>query len=280
MPIKVYKPTRAARKNMSIVSRRGLHSGGSLKSLTTSKQRISGRGAAGKITIRHRGGGAKRNLRIIDFGQEKLGVAATVERVEFDPNRSAFICLLKYVDGDRRYRLAWDGAAVGDKVQAADDAPEKPGNRLPLKAVTPGSTVFNVELKPGRGGTLLRAAGSYAVVMDIKDDKAQLKLPSGEVRLIPAASFATVGAASNSDHRLQRIGSAGRQRRLGRRPQVRGKVMNPNDHPHGGGEGAQPIGLKHPKTKWGKPALGVKTRRAGKYSDSLILSRRTKKKRK
>ena len=280
MPIKVYKPTRAARKNMSIVSRRGLHRGGSLKSLTTSKQRISGRGAAGKITIRHRGGGAKRNLRIVDFGQEKLDVPATVERVEFDPNRSAFICLLKYADGDRRYRLAWDGAAIGDKVQASKDAPEKPGNRLPLTSVTPGSTVFNVELKPGRGGTLLRAAGSYAVVMDVKNEQAQLKLPSGEVRLIPAASFATVGAASNSDHRLQRIGSAGRQRRLGRRPQVRGKVMNPNDHPHGGGEGAQPIGLKHPKTKWGKPALGVKTRRAGKYSDSLILSRRTKKKRK
>ena len=280
MPIKVYKSSRAARKNMSIVDRRELHGGKPLAALTKSKQRVSGRGAEGKITIRHRGGGAKRNYRVIDFGQDKMGIRAVVERVEFDPNRSAFIVLLKYVDGDRRYRLAWDGAAVGDAVVTDQKAPERPGNRLPLTAITPGTEVFNVEMKPGRGGQLLRAAGSYGIVMDVKGGQAQLKMPSGEVRLIPATAFATVGSASNSDHRLQRIGSAGRKRRLGRRPQVRGKVMNPSDHPHGGGEGAQSIGLKHPKTKWGKPALGVKTRKKGKYSDALIIARRSKKKRK
>ncbi len=173
--------------------------------------------------------------------------------------------------------LAWDGIVVGDTFMAAEKTDEKSGNRTPLKNITPGLFVFNVEMIAGRGGKLLRSAGSYAVLMDVEGDYAQLKMPSGEIRLIPKDSYATIGKVSNPDWRLMRIGSAGRSRRLGRRPQVRGKVMNPVDHPHGGGEGAQPIGLKAPKTKWGKPALGVKTRRRGKYSNALILKRRPKK---
>ena len=280
MPIKVYKPTRGARKKMSIVDRSAIHRGKPNKKLSQGAKRISGRGKQGKITIRHRGGGAKRKLRSVDFGQEKVGVTAQVERVEYDPNRTAFLALLKYHDGDRRYRLAWEGAVPGENVTCAPDAPEKPGNRLPLAKITPGTTVYNVELKPGRGGKLLRSAGCAAVVMDVKGAHGQLKLASGEIRLIPKDSYVTVGQVSNADKWLERVGSAGRQRRRGRRPQVRGKVMNPVDHPHGGGEGAQPIGMKHPKTPWGKPALGVRTRSKRKYSDHLILKRRSRKKRK
>ncbi len=277
MAIKVYKTNRAARKQASIVDRSELWSGKPLKSLLRPKQRISGRGSFGKLTVRHRGGGAKRAYRIIDFGQNKLGVKAKVERIEFDPNRSSFIALLLYTDGDRRYRLAWEGAKVGDVVVAAEKSSEKPGNRMQLKNVTPGSFVYNVELRPGRGGKLLRSAGTSATVMDIRESNALLKMTSGEVRMVPAECYATFGSVSNSDHRLVRIGSAGRKRRMGRRPQVRGKAMNPVDHPHGGGEGGSPIGLKHPKTKWGKRALGVKTRKKGKYSDSQILTRRKRK---
>jgi len=265
---------------MSIIDRSAIHKGKPLKKLSKGAKRISGRGAEGKITIRHRGGGAKRKLRTVDFGQEKEGVSAMVERVEYDPNRTAFLALLKYVDGDRRYRLAWEGATPGDNVSCGADAPEKPGNRMPLSQITPGTTVYNVELKPGRGGKLLRSAGCAAVVMDVKGSHGQLKLASGEIRLIPKDAYVTVGQASNADKWLERIGSAGRQRRRGRRPHVRGKAMNPVDHPHGGGEGLQPIGMKGPKTPWGKPALGVRTRRKNKYSDKLILKRRAKKKRK
>lgn len=279
MAVKVYKVNRAARKGMSIVDRSELHKGSPLKKLTTSRTRISGRGSAGKITIRHRGGGAKRLQRIVDFGQEKLGKKGRVERLEFDPNRSAHLALVLFEDGDRRYLPAWDGAREGAQLEVAEQAKEQDGSRMQLQYITPGLTVFNVEIQPGRGGKLFRAAGMYGILMDIQGDYAQLKMSSGEIRLIPKECYATLGKASNPDHRLQRMGSAGRIRRLGRRPQVRGKVMNPVDHPHGGGEGAQPIGLKHPKTKWGKPALGVKTRRKGKYSDHLILSRRASKKR-
>lgn len=280
MPIKTYKPNRAARKKMSIVDRSELHRGRPAKKLTIPRTRISGRGSEGKITIRHRGGGAKRLTRLVDFGQGKQGVPGKVERVEYDPNRSAHLALVLYRDGERRYMLAWEGAKTGDEIIIDAKTPEKDGNRLQLQHITPGLTVFNIELKPGRGGKLLRSAGSAGIVMDIQDAYAQIKLNSGEIRLIPKEAYATLGKASNADWRLQRIGSAGRKRRLGRRPQVRGKVMNPVDHPHGGGEGLQSIGLKHPKTPWGKPALGVKTRKAGKYSDSFILSRRVKKKRK
>lgn len=277
MAIIKYKTNRAARKRMSIVNRRGLYQGKSEKSLTTSKTRVSGRGSEGRITVRHRGGGAKRNLRVIDFGQEKFGVVGKVERIEYDPNRSAFIALMLYGDGDRRYVLAWEGARVDDKVICGETAVEQVGNRMKLKNITPGTEIFNAELKSGRGGVLLRAAGTSAILMDVAGEFAQLKMPSGEVRLLPGEAYATIGKVSNSDARLVRVGSAGRMRRKGRRPQVRGKAMNPVDHPHGGGEGSQPIGLKHPKTKWGKPALGVKTRTKGKYSDAYVVKRRKKK---
>ena len=280
MPIKVYKPNRAARKEASIVDRGGLHSGDPYKSLTVPTVRISGRGVEGAITVRHRGGGAKRRLRLVDFGQGKLGVPATVERLEYDPNRSAHLALLLFADGERRYVLAWDGAHAGDKVVRGEKEAERPGNRMRIANITPGVAVHNVELKPDGGGKLLRSAGSYAILMGVQERYVVLKLPSGEVRLVPRGCFATVGTVSNADHWLQRIGSAGRKRRRGWRPVVTGKAMNPVDHPHGGGEGHQPIGLKHPKTPWGKPALGVKTRRPGKYSDFLIVSRRSKKNKK
>jgi large subunit ribosomal protein L2 len=279
MPVIQYKPNRSARREASVIDRSSLYKGKPWKQLVKGRKRISGRGTAGKITIRHRGGGAKRLQREVDFGQDKLGVPAKVERLEYDPNRTAWLALLCYVDGERRYVLAWDGAKVGDRVVAAPEAPEKAGNRLQLKHVTPGGTVFNVELRPGRGGKMFRAAGTGGVVMDIQEDKALLSLPSGEIRLISKEAYGTFGRVSNVDWWLTRIGSAGRARHMGQRPEVRGKVMNPVDHPHGGGEGAQPIGLKAPKTKWGKPALGVKTRPKGKYSDRLIVERRRKKKR-
>lgn len=279
MPIKIYRTTRSARKNASISDRRSLHRGKPLARLVRGKRRISGRGSEGRITIRHRGGGAKRSLRLIDFGQSKLDVPARVERVEYDPNRSAYIAGLLYRDGERKYVLAWEGISVGQEVLAAEKAAEKQGNRMQLQNIPPGLQVFNVEVRPGRGGRLLRAAGSAAVLMDVQGDYAQLQMPSGEVRLIPKTAYATLGQPSNADHRLERIGSAGRNRRRGWRPTVRGKAMNPVDHPHGGGEGNQPIGLPYPKTKWGKHALGVKTRHVGKYSDAMIVSRRKKKKR-
>ncbi len=280
MPVKIYKKNRAARRQASIIDRSGIHRGQPYKPLTASGKRTSGRGSEGKITTRHRGGGAKHLLRLVDFGQDKKGISAKVERVEYDPNRSAHLALVLYRDGERRYVLAWEGAKAGDEFIADEEAPEKDGNRLQLQHVTPGLAVFNVELQPDRGGRLLRSAGSYGILMDTQGNYAQLKMPSGEIRLIPKNSYATVGKVSNADWRLVRFGSAGRMRRMGLRPQVRGKAMNPVDHPHGGGEGLQPIGLKYPKTKWGKHALGVKTRRPGKYSNHLILERRKKKKRK
>ena len=277
MPIKFYKTNRGARKQASIVDRRGLHSGRPHKQLIKSRKRTSGRGSQGKITVRHRGGGAKRMQRMIDYGQAKQGIEARVERVEYDPNHSAWLALLLFADGERRYVLAWAGATKDDRILIKQDAPEKPGNRLTLSNVTPGATVYNVELQPGRGGKLFRSAGTYATVMDVQDKFALLKLPSGESRLVPVGAWANFGMVGNPDHRLVRVGSAGRMRRRGRRPQVRGKAMNPVDHPHGGGEGLQPIGLTHPKTKWGKPALGVKTRARGKYSNKFIVQRRKNK---
>lgn len=280
MPIKNYKTNRAARKKMSIVDRSDLYKGEPLKNKLASKTATSGRGSAGKITTRHRGGGVKRRLRLIFLGQEKFGMKGTVEHVEFDPNRSAYLARVVYADGDRGYVLAWNGAKAGDQIMTDEKTPEKEGNRMKLKHITPGVFVFNVEIKPGRGGVLFRSAGSYGVLMDVQEEYAQLRMPSGEIRLISRESYATIGTVSNPDWRLQRIGSAGRKRRLGLRPNVRGKVMNPVDHPHGGGEGAQSIGLKYPKTPWGKHALGVKTRKPGKYSDPLIVERRKNKRKK
>ena len=278
MPVIIYKKNRAARKNASVIDRSTLHRGKPIKGLVGPKRRISGRGSEGKITTRHRGGGAKRQLRFIDFGQDKSDVPALVERVEYDPNRTAWVALLRYTDGERRYVLAWEGAKAGDQVVAGSKVAERDGNRMQLQYITPGLSVFNVEMRPGRGGKLFRSAGSSGILMDIQGEYALVTAASGEVRLIPKASYATLGKASNADWWLTRFGSAGRMRHRGRRPQVRGKAMNPVDHPHGGGEGLQPIGLIHPKTKWGRPALGVKTRPRGKYSNTLIISRRKRKK--
>lgn len=280
MAIIQYHKNRAARKNTSRVDRSGVYKGKPWKSLTYGKKALSGRGSAGKITVRHRGGGVKKNWREIDFRSDKISVPARVERIEYDPNRTAWVALLIYQDGERRYVLAWSGAKAGDKVVADEAAPEVPGNRLRLKNVTPGATVYNIELKPERGGILQRSAGAFATVMDIQEKYALLKMPSTEIRMVAKDCWANWGAVGNSDQRLVRIGSAGRNRRLGKRPEVRGKVMNPVDHPHGGGEGLQPIGLKAPKTKWGKLALGKKTRRKKKWSNAMILSRRKMKGRK
>lgn len=279
MPIKIYRKNRAARKQASAVDRSGIFRGEPYLPLTRAKRRSGGRQRGGKMTVRHRGGGAHRALRVIDFGQDKIGVPARVERLEYDPNRSAFIVLLVYADGERRYRLAWQGASPGDEVVAQPQAPERAGMRLQLQHVTSGTAVHDVELKPGRGGALFRAAGSSAIVLDARGGRVLLRLPSGELRHVPPGVFGTIGAVSNPDHRLVRVGSAGRRRRRGWRPSVRGKAMNPVDHPHGGGEGNQPIGLKAPKTKWGRKALGVKTRRPGKYSKSMIVQRRLPKRR-
>ncbi len=280
MAIKIYKSTRGGRKKASIVHRIDLHKGKPVKTLLVSKHATSGRGSEGKITIRHRGGGVKRRVRVITFGQDKIGVQGTVEHIEFDPNRSAYLALVRYSDGDRRYVLAWQGAAEGSSTIVNETAPEKDGNRMKLKNITPGTFVHNVEMSPNRGGSLFRSAGSYGVLMDVQGEYAQLKMPSSEIRLISGQSYATIGTVSNPDWRLVRIGSAGRNRRLGKRPNVRGKVMNPVDHPHGGGEGAQSIGLKYPKTPWGKHALGVKTRKRKKYSDMFIVQRRKNKRKK
>ncbi|MCE9642809.1 MAG: 50S ribosomal protein L2 [Candidatus Andersenbacteria bacterium] len=280
MPIKHYKSSRGARKKASIVDRTDLYRGEPMKAKLTKKTATSGRGSAGKITTRHRGGGVKRAVRMVDFGQEKLGIPGRVEHVEFDPNRSAYLARIVYKDGERRYVLAWAGAVEGSMMIADEKTPEKDGNRMQLKNVTPGLSVHNVEIMPGRGGILFRSAGSYGMVMDVQGDHAQIKMASGEVRLISKECYATIGSVSNPDWRLQTIGSAGRNRRLGKRPNVRGKVMNPVDHPHGGGEGAQSIGLKYPKTKWGKHANGVKTRKPNRYSNQFILERRKSKKKK
>lgn len=214
-------------------------------------------------------------LRVLAWGQEKENVPGVVEAVEYDPNRSSYLVRVVYRDGDRRYLLAWHGVTSGQPVLASASAEPQPGNRLPLERVPVGSSIFNVELVPGQGGKIVRSAGSAAVLQELTGGAAQLRLPSGEIRLVPRGSWATIGQVSNPDHGAERIGWAGRKRRMGWRPEVRGKAMNPVDHPHGGGEGHNPIGLKYPKTPTGKHALGVKTRRRGKYSDRFIVRRRS-----
>ena len=234
------------------------------KSLLEGKTRKSGRGSAGKITTRHRGGGAKKRFRVIDFKMDKFDIPAKVQAIEYDPNRTAFIALLAYADGEKRYIIAPDGLKKEDSVISSKDAPAKVGNRLPLKKIPAGTIICNVELFPGKGGQVARSAGSHAKLMALESGFAYVSFSSKKVELIPEDSFATIGQISNVSHNKIVIGKAGRSRWLGRRPQVRGSAMNPVDHPHGGGEGRQPIGLKHPKTPWGKPALGFKTRKKNK----------------
>ncbi len=279
MPVIQQKPTSNARRQMSIADFSGLTKKRPEKRLSAGKQRISGRNNLGRVTVRHRGGGHKRLLRFIDFKQsDKQGVIGRIAAIEYDPNRSAYIALVHYMDGDKRYILAPEGMKVADEIVCADRTKVKPGNRMRLEHVPVGYRIYNVELQMGRGGQIVRSAGSSAVLVGLDGDFAILQLPSGEMRKVRHECFASIGTVSNPDHHLISIGKAGRMRWMGRKPQVLGKSMNAVDHPHGGGEGHSPIGLKYPKTPWGKHALGVKTRKPKRKSDDLIIRRRIKKK--
>lgn len=276
MSIKFYKPTTPGRRHASVLQT-ALTKKEPLKSLLFGKRQSGGRNNQGKITVRHRGSGVKRLLRLVDFKRTKYDIPARVEAIEYDPNRTANLARLCYRDGSRNYMVAPDGLKENDKVMSSRQAIEpKVGNRLPLQYIPAGLSVHDIELHPGRGGVMVRSAGTWAVLMSVEAGYARLKLPSGEIRNVPAEASATIGQVSNIDHANVRLGKAGRKRLMGWRPSVRGKAMNPVDHPHGGGEGHNPIGLKHPKTPWGKPALGVPTRKTTKSSSRLIISRRPK----
>ena len=273
MGIRVYKPTSAARRFMSVLTFEEITKKKPEKSLTEHLKKHSGRNSQGKITVRQQGGGNKKTYRIIDFKRNKRDIPAKVAAIEYDPNRSAFIALLNYVDGEKRYILAPLDLKVGDTVVASETADIKPGNALPLSAIPVGTLIHNLEIKPGNGGQMVRSAGMYAQLMAKEGAFAQVRLPSGEVRKFPMDAWATIGTVGNTDHENVRIGKAGRTRHMGIRPSVRGVVMNPNDHPHGGGEGKSPVGMPAPVTPWGKPALGYKTRKHKKYSNRLIVKR-------
>ena len=273
MAIKVYKPTTNGRRNMSTTDYSKLSKVEPERSLLEPLKKTSGRNSYGRITVRHHGGGNRRKYRVIDFKRQKLNVPAEVKTLEYDPNRSAFIALVEYEDGVKNYILAPAGLQVGDKIVAGADVDIKVGNALPLQSIPTGTFVHNVELYPGRGGQLARPAGNAAQLMAKEGRFALLRLPSGELRNVPAACMATIGTVSNEDHANVKIGKAGRTRHMGIRPTVRGSVMNPCDHPHGGGEGKSPIGRPGPVTPWGKPALGYKTRKKHKSSDKLIVKR-------
>ncbi len=273
MAIRLYKPTSPARRFMSVLTYEEITTNKPEKSLLEYKKKHAGRNKQGKITVRHQGGGNKVKYRIIDFKRNKIDIPAKVATIEYDPNRSAFIALLNYADGEKRYILAPLGLKVGDAVISSDSADIKPGNALPISSIPVGTLIHNVELKPGRGGQLVRSAGNSAQLMAKEGQYAQVRLPSGEVRKIPINAKATIGTVGNSDHENVRIGKAGRTRHMGIRPTVRGVVMNPCDHPHGGGEGKSPVGMPAPVTPWGKPALGLKTRKHKKYSNKMIVRR-------
>ena len=277
MSIKFYKPTGNGRRNMSVTDYSELSNVAPERSLLVSLKKNSGRNSYGRITVRHRGGGQRRKYRIIDFKRDKFDIPATVASVEYDPNRSAFIALLQYEDGEKRYILQPAGLKVGDVVVSGKDADIKAGNALPLSSIPVGTIVHNVELYPGRGGQLARAAGNSAQLMAKEGVYALLRLPSGELRNVPASCMATIGQVGNLDHENVKVGKAGRKRHMGWRPTVRGSVMNPCDHPHGGGEGKSPIGRPGPVTPWGKPALGYKTRAKKKASNKMIVRRRNDK---
>ncbi len=274
MSIKMFKPTTNARRNMSVTDYSELSKVAPEKSLLKPLKKNSGRNSYGRITVRHRGGGNRRKYRVIDFKRTKFDVKATVKTLEYDPNRSAHIALIEYADGEKAYILAPVGLKVGDTVVAGPTADIKPGNALPLTNIPVGTFIHNVELYPGKGGQLARAAGNAAQLMAKEGVYALLRLPSGELRNVPVQCMATIGQVGNLDHENVKIGKAGRTRHMGIRPTVRGSVMNPNDHPHGGGEGKSPIGRPGPVTPWGKPALGYKTRAKKNRSDKLIVKRR------
>ena len=275
MALKKYKPNTPAMRGLVLVDKSGLWKGRPVKKLTEGVTKSGGRNNNGRITSRHRGGGHKRLYRVIDFKRTKCGVSAVVERIEYDPNRSAFIALLKYDDGEQAYIIAPQRLQEGDRVIAANRADIKPGNAMPMENMPVGTIIHNVEMKPGRGGQMARAAGTYVQLIGKDSGYAQLRLTSGELRMVPAKCMATVGAVSNADNKNQNMSKAGRSRWLGKRPKVRGVAMNPVDHPHGGGEG-RTSGGRHPVSPWGKPTKGARTRRK-KKSDDLIMRRRRKK---
>ena len=274
MSIKIYNPTTNARRNMSVTDYTELSKNGPERSLLAPLNKNSGRNSYGRITVRHRGGRNRKKYRIIDFKRDKFDMGSQVLSIEYDPNRSAHIALLQYEDGEKRYILAPAGLKAGDTVEAGANADIKPGNALPLANIPTGTFIHNVELYPGRGGQLARAAGNAAQLMAKEGAYALLRLPSGELRNVSVNCMATIGQVGNGDHENVKIGKAGRKRHMGWRPTVRGSVMNPNDHPHGGGEGKSPIGRPGPVTPWGKPALGYKTRAKKNRSDKMIVKRR------
>lgn len=277
--MKTYKPTTPARRGMSGIDFSLLTNKKPEKSLLKNIRRSNGRSkSSGRITTRHKGGGVKKLYRMVEFSQTIMDSPAKIVALEYDPNRTAFIALLQYATNQLQYIIAPQGVKVGDEVIFADRAPLKPGNRVKLKNVTVGMSVYNIELEPGKGGKIARSAGSAAQVLAQEHGYTNLKMPSSEVRKVSDECFATIGMASNPENRFYRVGKAGKSRMKGRRPHVRGSAMNPVDHPHGGGEGRQPIGLKHPKTPWGRPALGVKSRNPKKWTNKFIIERRKKKK--
>ncbi|HJM89123.1 MAG TPA: 50S ribosomal protein L2 [Dehalococcoidia bacterium] len=273
MPIRNFKPTSPGRRNASGFTFEEITKKKPEKRLTVTKKKRAGRGNSGRISIRHRGGGNKRRVRLIDFKRDKEGVPGRVAAIEYDPGRSARIALIFYADGEKRYIVAPDGLAVDDRIVAASDAPIELGNTLPLSEIPTGTLVHNVELQPGRGGQLGRSAGSGIQVMAKDSGYVLLRMPSGEMRQVLERCKATIGTVGNPEHQQVKLGKAGRKRHRRRRPQVRGSAMNPNDHPHGGGEGKAPIGMPGPKTPWGKPALGYRTRR-NKRTSKFIVRRR------
>ena len=276
MGIKKYRPYTPSRRHMTSSSFEEITKKTPEKSLVVTLKKNSGRNNQGKITVRHRGGGYRPKYRIIDFKRNKDGIPAKVVGIEYDPNRTANIALLSYLDGEKRYIIAPEGLKAGDKVMSGETAEIRVGNALKMKDMPVGATIHNIEMKPGKGGQLVRSAGLSAQLMAKEGKYATVKLPSGEMRLLPIDCKATIGSVGNSDHELINIGKAGRKRHMGIRPTVRGSVMNPNDHPHGGGEGRSPIGRPNPCTPWGKPALGYKTRKKNKHSNKYIVRSRNK----
>lgn len=275
MGIKTFNPYTPSRRHMSVLDKAEITATKPEKSLTVAlTKKKSGRNAQGKITVRHRGGGHKRKYRLIDFKRNKDGIVGTVKTIEYDPNRTANIALISYADGEKRYILAPNGLKVGQKVMSGPTAEIEVGNSLPLENIPVGTQIHNIEMHPGKGGQLVRAAGNSAQLMAKEGKYATLRLPSGEMRMVPIGCRASIGVVGNGEHALVNIGKAGRKRHMGIRPTVRGSVMNPNDHPHGGGEGKAGIGRPGPCTPWGKPALGLKTRKKNKQSNKMIIRRR------
>lgn len=277
MAIKHYKPTTNGRRGMSTLANEEITTSTPTKSLLASKSKTGGRNNQGKMTVRHIGGGAKRKYRVIDYKRNKVGVTGRVATIEYDPNRNANIALINYKDGEKRYIIAPNGLKVGMIIENGESADIKVGNSLPLKNIPVGTMVHCIELQPGKGAEMCRSAGAGAQILGREGKYVMLRLQSGETRLVIGTCIATIGVVGNEDYKLVNLGKAGRKRHMGIRPTNRGSVMNPNDHPHGGGEGRAPIGRKSPMTPWGKPALGVKTRKSKKKSEKLIVSRKAKK---